>query len=356
MKIQQSCLLELLKRCLPGIEQGNSLLEGADTFVFRGGWIHSYNGNISVSTPLPFESINGSVKAQEFYNIISKLPSDELTVIQKEKEKMWLIKLKKIRIEITLMEQELNGYIKELALDNVEWHDIPELFQEGMKCCKMNCQASDSYGGIFTKGNIVCSTDGRRINHFQLGKKMKTFWIRDNSVGELLKLGGLKQYGISSAWVHFKAEGETLFSCMRLNEENFPFEKMEKVMEEHKQRDSDIGNVLPEGIEAALDRASALSMEVSGFRAIKMVLRKDAVEIYSRRSAGSYSEKIPWEKPFKKEMESIPTLIDCDSARYALMRSKNFYVRQAAEKNTVRLVFFNDSFQHLVATLKQPEE
>lgn len=355
MKIQRDDLLNALKKCMPGIEQGTSLLEGADTFVFQKGWIHSYNGSISVSVPFDTdgESISGAVRAPEFYGVISKLPVGELTIIPKEK--YWLIKLKKIRIEITLMEQELDGFIQELALDDVKWWGLPETFEEGMKCCKMNCQASDSYGGVFVKDEVMASTDGRRINYFQLGKKMETFWIRDNSAGELLKLGDLKRYGISSAWVHFKNEQGVYFSCMKLNEENFPFEKMEAVMEEHKQEKSDISNVLPDGIEKALDRASALSMEVSGFRAVKIVLRKDAVEVFSRRSAGSYSEKIPWEKPFKEEIEPVSTMIDCDSARYALMRSKNFYVRQT-EKNTIRLIFFNDSFQHLVATLKQPEE
>lgn len=356
MKIQRDDLLKVLGKCLPGIEQGASLLlEGADTFVFQKGWVHSYNGNVSVSSPFEAgeKAIEGSVKAQEFYNIISKLPSRELTILQKEK--MWLIKMGKIRVELVLMNQELDDYVKNLALDDVEWFDLPETFEEGMKCCKMNCQTSDSYGGVFVKDDKMASTDGRRINFFQLGEKMKCFWIRDNSVSELLKLGDLEQYGISSGWVHFRSREKTFFSCMRLNDENFPFEKMKTVLEKHKQEDSDVSNILPEGVGTAIDRASALSMEVSGFKAVKLVLRNDFVEVFSRRSAGSYSEKISWMNPFKEEIEPISILIDCDSAKYALTRSRDFYVKQI-EKNTIRLIFFDDSFTHLIATLKQPEE
>lgn len=352
MKVQRDFLLEGLKKCLPGIEQGSSLIEGADDFIFTKNWVHSYNGNVSVSVPFEMD-IEGAVRAQEFYNIISKLPSGELTIIQKKEEKIWLIKTGKIRIELVLMEQELDNYVKELALGNVKWFDLPENFEEAMKCCRMNTQ-SDAYGGIFIKNNIVCSTDGRRINRFQLEKEMETFWIRDNSAGELLKLGDLEQYGVSSAWVHFKS-GETFFSCMRLADGNFPFEKMEKVLEKHIQVDSDISNTLPDGVDMAIDRASAMSMEVSGYKAVRMILGTDSVEIFSQRFAGSYSEKIPWEKPFKKGIAPVSVLIDCDSARYALIRSKKFYVKQV-EKNTVRLVFFDDLFTHLIATLKQPEE
>lgn len=351
MKVQRDELLKSLEKCLPGIEQGTSLLEGADTFLFQKNWVHSYNGSISVS--VPFESnLEGAIRAQEFYGIVSKLPSEQLTIVQREK--IWLIKMGKIRIELVLMQQEIDNYVKELALDNVEWHNLSEVFQEAMKCCRMNVGSSDAYGGIFVKGASMASTDGRRINRFKLGEEMKTFWIRDNSAGELLKLGDLEQYGVSSGWVHFRNEN-AVFSCMRLSDGNFPFEKMEKVLEEHKQESSDISNVLPESVGKAVDRASVVSMEVGGFKAVKLVLRKEAIEIFSRRSAGSYSEKILWKEPFKKEIEPVSVLIDCDSARYALTRSRNFYVKQT-EKNTVRLVFFDDSFTHLIATLKQPEE
>ncbi len=354
MKVQRDELLGALKRCMPGIERGTSLLEGADTFVFQKGWVHSYNGSISVSVPFEVDDvIEGAVRAPEFFGVISKLPSGELTILPKEKH--WLIKLKKIRIEITLMEQELDGFISNLALDKVKWAKLPETFEEGLKCCQMNCQTSDSYGGVYVQGDKMTSTDGRRINLFTLKKDMPTFWIRDNSAGELLKLGSLEKCGVSESWVHFTNEEGVYFSCMRLKDENFPFEKMKKVLEKHKKKSADLSNVLPDGIDSALERASALSMEVSGFKAVKMVMRTDAVEVYSRRTAGSYSEKVLWEKPFEEEIEPVTVLIDCDSARYALSRSKSFYMRQT-EKNTVRLIFFDDSFQHLIATLKQPEE
>ncbi len=352
MKVQRDNLLEVLKQCLPGIETGNSVIEGADTFLFRDNWVSTYNGNISISTPFPFESVSGTVRASEFFQIVSKLPAGELAVAQREK--MWLIRTGKIRVEITLMEQELDGYIKGLALDNVKWLKLPGTFKDGLKGCIMNDQ-SGSYAGIFVKEPTMCSTDGRLINRFDLGKRMEGFWIRDNSASELLKLDGLDRYGISDGWVHFRDGEQTFFSCMRLNEENFSFDKLNTVLEKHERQGSDLSNELPDGVGAALDRASALSMEVSGFKAVQMILGKDAVEVYSRRSAGSYSEKVPWEKPFDEEFEPVSVLIDCDSARYALMRSKRFYVRQG-EKNTIRLVFFDDSFVHLIATLKQPEE
>ena len=97
MVINRKELLENLKMAMPGIETGTAKLQGADTFVFKDGKIFTYNDTISVSVPinqtdLIEENIEGAVSAEEFYNIISKLPVEEIKFAVGENGKSWILK------------------------------------------------------------------------------------------------------------------------------------------------------------------------------------------------------------------------------------------------------------------------
>lgn len=52
MVIQKKELLDSLKACMPGIETGSAVLQGADSFVFHDGKIFTYNDSISVTVPI----------------------------------------------------------------------------------------------------------------------------------------------------------------------------------------------------------------------------------------------------------------------------------------------------------------
>ena len=83
MIIEKSKMISILKKCLSGVEtKDNLLLEGADTLLFDGEYVHTYNDTISVSVKLT-ESMNGlkgAIKADELYKIISKLLAESLRI------------------------------------------------------------------------------------------------------------------------------------------------------------------------------------------------------------------------------------------------------------------------------------
>ena len=96
MVIQKKELLDSLKACMPGIETGSAVLQGADSFVFHDGKIFTYNDSISVTVPIKNdglleEGLEGCVKAEEFFKIISKFPADEIKFSVTEKG-TWLLK------------------------------------------------------------------------------------------------------------------------------------------------------------------------------------------------------------------------------------------------------------------------
>ena len=86
MTIDRKQLLESLKFAMPGIETGTVTLQGADTFIFYNGKIYTYNDSVSVCVPISQiglieENIEGAVKAEEFFKVISKFPSDEINFV-----------------------------------------------------------------------------------------------------------------------------------------------------------------------------------------------------------------------------------------------------------------------------------
>ena len=59
--------------CMPGVEKGSTIIEGADAFLFSGGYIHTYNNYISVSVPFDAGGFECSIRAAAFYKLIQKI-------------------------------------------------------------------------------------------------------------------------------------------------------------------------------------------------------------------------------------------------------------------------------------------
>ena len=142
MKVKTKELLEAMKSCLPGIEAKETILEGADSFVFSGSKIHSYNDHISVSVPIK-TNIIGAVKAADFYKLVSKLPGEEFELTAEEKS--WKISCGTITAEMVLLSYSVLEKIN--AIEIKDWKDVPEDFYDALKCCKMGCNGTPDSPG-----------------------------------------------------------------------------------------------------------------------------------------------------------------------------------------------------------------
>jgi hypothetical protein len=351
MKIKRKELLEALKKCMPGIEAGNAILEGADTFVFSEGWIHSYNDSISISVPIDMEDVlEGAVRGKEFFNILSKLPENELKFHAGEKG--WTIRSGAAKIQMSLMENLLNARIQGLHLGKAKWKDLPDNFSEAMNCCKIACNRSP-LSGIMVSENHMTSTDNIRLNWFEFDVEMDPFWISDKAAGELMKFPDIKRYAASDSWIHFQADNGACFSCKRLMEGKYPIITSKKIMESHKQLDEDLSNELPKGLFPAIERAATLSMDIGEHDAIRLTIYPDHLFCYSERSSGKYEEKLKWEEKFSDDFDPVEFHVDPSMIQYALKRSPKFFLKQITkdEKTITRLIFFNDHFKHLLTTI-----
>ncbi len=354
MEVNRKELQSALQKCLPGVETGKQVLEGADTFIFAEGHIFSYNDSISVSVPFKME-LEGAVKAKEFYTLISKLSGDEIKIAAVG-DNAWKLKAGSATAEMTLLEPSVMSHIKGLT-EHPKWKALPSNFMDGLSLCKFSCNRS-ALSGIYVNEAIMAATDELRINWFALDSEMDSFWISDPAVGELMGLKGLKDYALAEAWAHFKTEDGTTFSCKRLQHDKYPFEKIQSLVNKHKKGKDDITNDLPAKLAEVVDRASTLSLDIDSHPSVRLTFRKEFIEVYSQRSTGKYQEKVAWDKEMKADFDPIVLYVDFSMIVYGLKRSKSFYIKQTEGKGGIqkRIIFQGDKISHILSTFQVGQE
>lgn len=358
MVVQKKQLVESLKACMPGIETGSAVLQGADTFVFHSGKIFTYNDVISVTVPITSEDllsegVEGCVKAEEFFKVVSKFPSDEIKFTVTEKG-TWLLKCGKAKAEMTLLNFDFETRLKNIAPQEDGWADLTEDFAFGIGVCKMAVNKTQ-LAGVYVCGKEICSTDGNQINIYEMKEtELPTFWISDNSAGELLKLKKLVAMQLQGNWAHFKAEDGTMFSIKTLQAEGFPYDKLKNIVSTSNTSKSLLHHKFPKDLFNAIDRAVSFSIDISEHSAVRLVISKDKIEVSAERNAGKYSEKVAWEEAIEQDFEPFTVYVDAGMMQFVAQRTVEFYLLKGPVRNgkqLPRLLFVTDSSAHLLSTL-----
>ena len=354
MTIQKKNLLKKLGLCMSGIEKGNPILQGADSFIFYKDRIFAYNDMISVSVPIEntemlSENLEGAVRAEEFFKIINKMPNEEIQFEVSDKN-TWVLKSGKARAELALIEFDYEKRLNEIHISE-NWVDLEDDFLTGLNVCKM-AKNTTPLSGTFIKGNYIMSTDGYQINRFKMKDcELPEFWVSDKSMAELLKFNKLNkiQKEPTSNWVHFKSENDVVFSLKTLATNKYPFDKCGTLLD-----DVDLSALVkgkfPSGIKEVIERASVFNTNMDNHLAIKLIIGKEGVEVASENAIGNYSEMVAWEDG-NKDFEEMVVYVDADMLMSASNKTLEFYL-QKLDNRPPRLYFKTDSSLHLMSTLK----
>jgi len=352
MNVKRTELLKALKQCLPGIENGNSVLEGADLFVFNNGYVHSYNDVISVSVPVKSEGllgegIDGAVKAEEFYSIINKFNGD-LIEFTAENDK-WVLKSGKAKAELTLMAGDFSERFENITPEKKKWLEISPEFTQGLGICRMS-NNKNAISGLFVTSKDIVSSDGFQINYFKYkGADFENFWISDASAGELLKVGVLTHIQLKGTWAHFKTADNTTFSIKTLQAEKWPYEKILDVLNTHKKTKTSVAATFPKKLFDAIDRASSFYFDISDSKAVRLSISSKRIMVSAERIAGKFEEKVAW-KDEPPQFPAFELYVDTDMILFAARRSMSFYIHEI-EGNAPRMIFTMENSTHLMATL-----
>jgi hypothetical protein len=352
MNVKRTELLRVLKQCLPGIENGNTVLEGADLFIFHNGCVHSYNDIISVTVPvrsegLLNEGIEGAVKAEEFFSIISKFSGDLIEFAVADDK--WILKSGRAKVELTLMAVDFTERFDIISPNKKNWLEIPPEFTQGLGVCRMTNNKS-AISGVFVTSKDILSSDGFQANRFKYnGADFKNFWISDASAGELLKVGVLTHIQIKDSWAHFKTADNIVFSIKTLQVEQWPYDKVIEILDALKKTKTSISAIFPKELFDAIDRASSFYLDISDMRAVRLLISPKQITVSAERIAGKYEEKVAW-KDAPPEFPAFELYVNPQMILFAARRSMSFYIHEV-ENDAPRMIFTTENSMHLMVTL-----
>jgi len=353
MKIKdRKGFLSILSRCLPGISVGEDfLIEGADSFLFDGRRVYSYNDYIFASVPFNFEDLEKgeviSVKARKFYDFLNSLKSDEFEMI-KRKESVQVVSGNS-RANFNLTEQSTFSSILSLMSEEKEWKELPGNFLEGLSACIIPNNLTEMKG-VFVSKDEMLSTDRKRICVWKLEKEMSEFMIPDDSAKELVKMEGLKEYAEDEGWIHFRTGFETYFSIRKMSTDFFPLDKVKNIIKDVEKTEEDLENEWGKEFLETLKRCMIFTGDV--YDPVLFKIRRGFVQVKSSASFGNFSEKMEFEKPFESEVNLdlwfYPSML-ISGFRNAL----RFYLKPKGAVTII--VFYSDEYRLIMSSLRKEE-
>ena len=291
MKIDRKKLVSELARALPGISVGTVKIEGADTFVFKGGHIYTYNSVISVDVKVDgIEELSGIVSAKEFYDCLTKLPSDEVEI--EVTDKSWVLHDDKIKVTVNLLEvKNIFERFNSITPNEDAWLKIDtEEFKHALNICSIP-RNSTKFSGLNFTGNEVWSTDQSEINRYELKTEYPKFMISEAAVAELSKLSNLTHMQYNKRWVQFLSEDGIVFSVRSISQEAFPIDLISKLVTKVKDEPVFVEMALTDKFFSAMSRALSFSSEMEGVKTVSVSFGKE-VKVVSSRKSGSYEEVV----------------------------------------------------------------
>lgn len=220
--ISKAKLIEALEKTKPGLAN-KEMIEQSTSFVFFDGVIFTYNDEISVTYPLEeLKDLQGAVKAEELYELVTKISDDELEVDTVYNE----LRIVAGNVKAGLvLEEEIKLPILE-DIKSKDWQPIPENFLEALKFVSFSCSKDMSKPVLIcinVTPDYVEASDGFRVTRRNLKTKLsipEAFLIPKFSAQHLSNYD-VVSIAVDEEWAHFQAKDGTTISCRVFND-NYP--------------------------------------------------------------------------------------------------------------------------------------
>lgn len=229
-------LLSVLKMVKPGLAK-KDFVESTTHYFFTGEHLLTYNDKVCVS--IPFTDFPGpfSVKANDFYNIISGLKEDELKFKLDDASLMIKTKSTKAKIKVNREDFMLKTMFESLDIENqtkIELNNAKEM-KKGLELCKFSASQNAhniTLYCVYISPNMICSSDSYRVSKYKIKENFNPVLIPVSVIKELVAFD-FNAIAQDDNWVHFYCEEGLVFST-RLIDKDYPdlskvFSAQEKV-------------------------------------------------------------------------------------------------------------------------------
>lgn len=344
MEINTKELLENIVKIMPGIDKGNSLIEGADTVVFNMSQIHSFNDSLSVTVQY-HTGLDGAIKANELFKLLKKIKTETIEISQEEDH--FLIKAGKTKAKLKLINTDIIDRIKQIV--QIPYTDLPNNFMEALDSIFISDNAGQ-YGGIILHKNIMLTTDVVRLNFYRLSSEIEDMWIPQKNILEILKTKmNLKKYVISekeNRWIHFQTENNVIISSVLQDFTLFPIDDVLGAKVQCENAELILKGEFPSDFPEIIDRCSVLSdiTESLNKNYITLIMSSDKLKVLGQRDYGEIEEEIDWVSEVK---EPIKCSYIVDFLIKACKKDRNFTLRNFNESNV--LLFRTDNYTKIIS-------
>lgn len=222
MEIEKAKLQQALEIVKPGLAN-REIVEQATSFAFMSNRVVTYNDEISISHPIDGLNLNGAVKADKLYPLLSKIKNETLDIVMLNNE----VIIKSGRMKAGLpVQAEVTLPLKEDIAEKGRWKTLPENFVKFLEFSMSSCSKD------MTKGVLICvhiSPDGfiEGSNDYCLTKcdlkqelPIQHTLIPATSVVQVVRLNPTK-IAEGNGWIHFKNDANTIISC-RIWDDEYP--------------------------------------------------------------------------------------------------------------------------------------
>jgi hypothetical protein len=279
-RIERTKFLDLLELVGAGLSTRDAMGQ-ADCYVFKDGYIITFNDEVAVQIKSPIPEIKGAVKAEPLRAILHKLDADTIEVEQGDKE--LVLRVRKSETIGIRMEKKI-----ELPLENLEtptkWKPLPTKFTEAVEYVQ-SCAGKDDANFAMTCVHIhpefVEACDNWKFARYRLKLKIKKeFLVRQVSLKSIINLSMI-EFCESKKWVHFRNARKLILSCRRH-------------METYKNMNNIAGMKgkkleLPKNLIDKADRAEVFSKDdPKGDNHINVFIRPGRVELKGEGQYGRY--------------------------------------------------------------------
>ena len=362
IQIEKANLIAALKKVMPGVEKGATVIDGADQLLFTGASVSSYNGEIAVSAPCDTQNVSFSVKGADFFSLVSRM-SDVMLSLEIVDNKVKL-KAGRTKASMALLDaSKVMELVQELDLPSLEYKPLSEEFIDGVRICSLAGNVESIRGvavGDYGETSAIYETDTNRVCINILPEKMESFWVDDSTFNDALKVGTPKEYCISNSWLHLKYEDGTVFSAKRKDHTAYPFVVMAGFIDAFKDAQVLVKGRLPNNLAEAVSRVAILASgtENKNARLVEMTFNKDELDLYAEKVGGEASETIPWDSALEQDPQGVKVWVDTAFLLEASNKVMDFTLCYIDQKDgnppSLSLVFQSGDYtQFVVATEKK---
>lgn len=281
--MNRKAFLAALSAVRPGLAS-REIVEQSMSFVFEPDRVMTYNDETFMVHPLE-SGLQGAVPAEVLYNLIRKLPDDEIELDIKDNH---LIISGKQRTADLFLEAELRLPVDEIPRpDNAMWKEIPEGFA---KACTLaltsvakNLVRPALAGVLFSRDKVV-SSDGMRITHIDYSLPVHDLVVPAATLETVLKFSPT-HVASDEGWIHFRTGGSLQMSSRTIAAAYPETSGLVDIKGEKIE--------FPTATKDIVDRAATvLSLDDDSSALVELILEDNKMQVIAEGTAGKFIEEI----------------------------------------------------------------